>query len=109
MLLFTAVAVGIMSILYTVRHTREDEEKGRTEIIRSLPTGHLSNLTAVIAVAVIMNVILFLAVGFGLYSLGFESMDFNGSMLYGAVLGATGIFFAALTGLLLSFLPIHAR
>lgn len=99
MLLFTAVAVGIMSILYTVRHTREDEEKGRTEIIRSLPTGHLSNLTAVIAVAVIMNVILFLAVGFGLYSLGFESMDFNGSMLYGAVLGATGIFFAALTGL----------
>jgi ABC-2 type transport system permease protein len=97
MLLFTAVAVGIMSILYAIRHTREDEEAGRTEMIRSLPTGHLSNLTAVILVAVIMNMILFLAVGLGLYSLGFESMDFQGSMLYGAVLGATGIFFTALT------------
>ena len=97
MLLFTAVAVGIMSILYAVRHTREDEETGRTEIIRSLPVGHLSNLTAAFIVAVIINIIIFLTVGFGLYYTGNESMDFNGSMLYGAVLGATGILFTGLT------------
>ena len=97
MLLFTAVAVGIMSILYAIRHTREDEEAGRTEIIRSLPVGHLSNIAAVFVIAVIMNVVLFLAVGLGLFSLGNKSMDFHGSMLYGAVLGATGVFFAALT------------
>ncbi len=31
--------------------------------------------------------------GFGLYALGIESMDFEGSLMYGAALGATGIFF----------------
>src|SRR5690554_3093471 len=34
MLVFTAVAVGIMSILLVTRHTREDEEEGRIEMVR---------------------------------------------------------------------------
>ena len=99
MLAFTAVALGIMSILLTTRHTREDEEYGRIEIIRSLPAGPLSPLSATILILVVTNVIIFLAVAFGLYFLGYESMDLGGSLLFGASLGAVGIFFAALTGL----------
>lgn len=99
MLAFTTVAAGIMSILLTTRHTREDEEYGRIEMIRSLPAGPLSPLAATISILIISNIILFLTVSFGLYSLGFESMDLDGSLLYGASLGAIGIFFAALTGL----------
>ncbi|MDQ7862150.1 hypothetical protein RCO48_17630 [Peribacillus frigoritolerans] len=34
MLLLTAMAVGIMSILLVTRHTRADEEDGRIEMIR---------------------------------------------------------------------------
>src|SRR5690625_5655530 len=49
MLLFTGIAVAIMSILFVARHTRADEEDGRIELIRSLPTGRLSNLTATIS------------------------------------------------------------
>ncbi|NLB41304.1 MAG: ABC transporter permease, partial [Clostridiales bacterium] len=99
MLLFTALAVAIMSILLTARHTREDEEEGRTEMIRSLPVGRLSNLAGTIMVVTIANTVLTLGTGIGLYSLGFESMKLEGSLLYGACLGAIGIFFVSLTGL----------
>lgn len=99
MLLFTALAVAIMSILLVARHTRADEEDGRIEMIRSLPTGRLSNLSATVLVVSGVNVLLALIVGFGLYALGIESMDLHGSLLYGTALGATGIFFTAITAL----------
>src|SRR5690625_1372129 len=99
MLLFTALAVAIMSILLVTRHTRADEEDGRIEMIRSLPTGRLSNLHATVLVVSATNIILALLVGFSLYALQIESMDLQGSLLYGAVLGATGIFFTAITAL----------
>lgn len=98
MLLFTAVATGIMSILLTIRHTREDEEAGRIEMIRSLPSGSLSPLAATILIVTLTNIVLSLSAGLGLYALGYDSMDFNGCLLYGASLGAAGIFFVALTG-----------
>jgi ABC-2 type transport system permease protein len=99
MLLFTAITVAIMSILLVTRHTRVDEEDGRIEMIGSLPTGRLSNLSATILTMFGTNVLLALIVGVGLYTLGIESMDLEGSLLYGAALGATGIFFAAITAL----------
>ncbi|WP_078381837.1 ABC transporter permease [Sutcliffiella halmapala] len=99
MLLFTAIVVAIMSILLVTRHTRGDEEEGRIELIRSFPVGRLSNLTSTVLVLFGVNVLLALISGFGLYSLGIESMDLNGSLLYGAGLGATGIFFTAITAL----------
>lgn len=99
MLLFTAIAVAIMSIILVTRHTRADEEDGRIEMIRSLPTGRLSNLSATTFVLLGTNVLLAFIIGFGLYALGIESMDLEGSLLYGAALGATGIFFTAITAL----------
>ncbi|QDI92628.1 ABC transporter permease [Salicibibacter halophilus] len=93
-LLFTAVVVGVMSILLMTRHTRADEEDGRIEMIRSLPVGRLSNLNATLFVICAVNVILALINGFGLYALGIESMDLEGSLLYGTALGAAGICFA---------------
>lgn len=99
MLLLTAVVVGLMSILLVTRHTRADEEDGRIELIRSLPVGRLSNLNAAIVVYTVINVILALLVGFGLYALNIESMDLEGSLLYGVVLGATGIMFVGVTAI----------
>ena len=99
MLLMTAVVVGLMSILLVTRHTREDEESGRIEMIRSLPVGRLSNLNATLFVYTGINILLALLIGFGLYALSIESMDLEGSLLYGAILGATGIFFAGVTAL----------
>ena len=36
-------------------------------------------------------------IGFGLYALGIESMDLEGSLLYGAALGGTRFVFAGVT------------
>jgi len=97
MLLFTGIAVAIMCILLVARHTRTDEEDGRIELIRSLPTGRLSSLNATLLVMFGVNVVLALLIGFGLYALQIESMDLEGSLLYGAALGAIGLFFTAIT------------
>jgi ABC-2 type transport system permease protein len=99
MLLFTALAVAFMSIFLVVRHTRKDEEGGRIEVIRSLPVGRLSNLCATVLVSFGANMILSLFTGFGLYAMGIESMDLEGSLLFGAALGATGFIFTAIAAL----------
>lgn len=97
MLLFTAVAVATMSILLMARHTRADEEDGHIEMIRSLPTGRLSTLQAAIIVIFGTNIMLALIISIGISVLNIESMNLEGSLIYGAALGATGIFFTALT------------
>ncbi|WP_019378821.1 ABC transporter permease [Virgibacillus halodenitrificans] len=99
MLLLTAVVVGLMSILLLTRHTRGDEEEGRSELIHSLPVGRLANLMAACIVVIGTNVLLALITGFGLYALGIETMNLEGSLLYGAILGGTGIIFAGVTAL----------
>src|SRR5699024_11809076 len=74
MLLFTAIAVAIMSILFVVRHTRADEEAGRIELIRSFPTGRLANLSATIIVAFGMNILLVILLCGSFLVLYIESM-----------------------------------
>ncbi|GAA0603494.1 multidrug efflux ABC transporter permease [Virgibacillus siamensis] len=99
MLLFTALAFAIMSILFVARHTRADEEEGRLEMIRSLPAGRLSNINATFLVITAVNALFALVIGFGLYAMKIDSMNLEGSLLYGAALGAAGLFFAAVTAL----------
>ena len=99
MLLFTILAVVIMNIFFVLRHTRSDEERGRIEVIRSLPVGRLSTLGATMTVAVIINAALAVVSGLGLTALGIESMPFGSNMLYGAEMGVSGLFFAAVTAL----------
>ncbi len=99
MLQWIIITVAIMNIFLVVRHTRADEEAGRTEVVRSLPTGRLANLNATMITAVILNVVLAILTGLGIAAMGVESMDFAGSMIYGAALGASGLFFAAVAAL----------
>lgn len=99
MLLFTVIAVALMNIFFVVRHTRRDEERGRAEIIRSLPVNRLTSLCAVMTAASIINLALSVLSGIGLAVIGVESMDFVGSMLYGAALGVSGLYFAAVAAL----------
>jgi len=97
MLLFSAIAMGIMNIFLVVRNTRRDEEQGRIEIIRSLPTGRLSNLCSILSYSVILNAVFAVLITIGLTVLNIESFDFAGSSLYGVTLGVIGLFFAAVT------------
>jgi ABC-2 type transport system permease protein len=99
MLLWTQLAVGIMNIFLIVRHTRADEERGRTEVIRSLPVGRLATLGGAMLTAVIANTVLAVFTGIGMFVTGVEGFTFGGCMLYGALLGVFGLFCAALTAI----------
>ena len=91
------IAAAVMNILLIVRYTRNDEERGRSDMLLSLPVGRLSNLAAVILMAIIVNLLVMLITGFGITAMGVNSMDLKGSLLYSASIGAVGLFFAALT------------
>lgn len=97
MLLFSAIAVAIMSILLVGQTTRGDEEEGRYEMIHALSVGRLAHSSAVLIVNVATNLLLALSIGFGIALLGIESMDIESNLLYGAALGATGLIFASFT------------
>ena len=75
MLIFTAIAAGVMNVLLVGRSTRADEEDGLTEVIRSLPIGRLAYLSATMMVITALNILLASLTGLGLFSLGINSFD----------------------------------
>lgn len=89
--LFSAVAVAFMSTLAIVRHTRQNEETGRLEMIGSAVVGRHASLTAALIVAIIANVVLFLLLSGVL--LGSE-LPIPGTLGMAAALSGTGIMFA---------------
>lgn len=95
MLGFTAVLVGIMSVLLISRHTRTEEETNRAELVRSGVVGRHAYLTSALAVAVVANLALGLLLAVGLSGMGIDGVDGQGSLLYGLAHTAIGIFFAA--------------
>ena len=105
MLLFTAFAAAIMNIFLIARHTRADEEKGRFEVLRSLPVGSVSSLGAAMITAVIVNAVLAIVIALGMYSVRVSGMCFAGSLLWGVSLASVGLVFAAITALFCQLSP----
>lgn len=100
MLVFSLIIAAIMNIFLVNRHTRQDEELGRLEIIRSLPVGRLSNLASTLIVAFVTNIILSLLVCLGIFIAGKGELNLMGSFIYGISMGVIGVLFAAITSLL---------
>ena len=50
MLLWALVAVGVMGLLGTVRHTRAEEESGRAELVRAAEVGRYAHGAAALVV-----------------------------------------------------------
>lgn len=99
MVQWVMITAAVMNILLVVRHTRSDEEHGRIDMIRSLPTGKFSNLSATMITAFIVNLGIALLTGVGIAVCGIESMGWNGALLYGASIGVAGFVFAALAAI----------
>jgi ABC-2 type transport system permease protein len=87
-----AVLAGLMSTLAVVRHTRQNEETGRTEMLGATVVGRHAVLTAALTVAVAADTVLAVLLGLTLIGNG-ESAA--GSFAAGAAVGATGVAFAA--------------
>jgi len=103
--LFTMVAVAIMNIFMINRLTRGDEEKGRYEVIRSLPVGRSAGLSAAMLAAFLANLVLVVTHGILLGAIGITGIDFTGAFFYGLTLGVIGFFFAALTAFFAQLSP----
>jgi ABC-2 type transport system permease protein len=100
MLVFSAVLVAAMNILFVVRHTRKDEEEGRLEMLVALPVGRSASLLATLKLSFCLNLLIALLAGSTLAAFGVEDMGVAGSLLFGAALGACGLVFAAVTALI---------
>ena len=103
MFVFSTIFAIVMNILIVIRHTRTDEDEGRLEVIRALPTGRLANLTAVAVLVVGINLILAVLTGFGMAAFGVETFTLAGCLVYAAALGACGLLFAAITMVVVQF------
>lgn len=90
-----AIFVALMSAQAVVRHTRQDEENGRAELIGSAVVGRQARLTAALIVAVGASVVVGGGVTVVLLSHG---LPLAGSVASGAVLAGTGACFAAVAG-----------
>ncbi|MDQ3987906.1 MAG: ABC transporter permease, partial [Actinomycetota bacterium] len=88
---FGAVLVALMSLLLVGRHTRAEEESGRTELVRAAAVGRQVPLTAALLVTAGANALVAAAVASGLIGLG---LPVTGSLTLGAALGVVGLVFA---------------
>lgn len=96
---FAAVLVGLMSVLIIARHTRNEEETGRAELVRAAVVGRHAHLTAALLTAVVANLALGLVMTVGFAGTGTEGVGWGGSLLYGAAHVAVGLVFAAVAGI----------
>ncbi|MFJ3546507.1 ABC transporter permease [Streptomyces rubiginosohelvolus] len=108
MLGFMAVLVGLMSVLTVIRHTRDEEETGRAELVRSTVVGHHAHLAAALAVALVANLGLALLLALGLAATGVDGVGPGGALLYGLAHAAIGLVFAGVAAITAQ-LTAHTR
>ncbi|HLV58946.1 MAG TPA: ABC transporter permease [Natronosporangium sp.] len=89
--LYFLIAAALMNILLVARHTRVEEQTGRSELVRASVVGRHAPLTAALVVAAGANVLLALLIGTAMaVSFPHPGQGF----LFGASVGALGLVFA---------------
>jgi ABC-2 type transport system permease protein len=90
--LLLAVLAGVLSTLTVVRHTRQNEETGRAELVGAAVVGRYSGLAAALIVSIVANIVLAAFLGLAGIVTGQPA---TGSFAAGAAVGAFGIVFAS--------------
>ncbi|HET7379186.1 MAG TPA: hypothetical protein VFJ24_04000 [Gaiellales bacterium] len=89
--LLLAALAALMSALAVVRHTRQNEETGRAELVGAAVVGRHASLAAAVIVTVGANLVLAAAMGLVGIATGLPAV---GSFMAGLAVGALGIVFA---------------
>ncbi|WP_433398747.1 ABC transporter permease [Streptomyces sp. CA-146814] len=105
---FMAVLVGLMSVLIVTRHTRNEEETGRAELVRSTVVGHHAQLASALAVAAVANIALAVLVALALVSTRIDGIGVGEALLYGLTHTAIGLVFAGVAAVTAQ-VTAHAR
>ena len=88
--------IGLMSILLVTRHTRQEEETGRAELVSSGVVGRRAWLAAGLLYVLAVNVVLAVLSALGYVSAGLPAA---GSFTLAAVCGLTGLVFAGVAAI----------
>ncbi|MGW0755904.1 ABC transporter permease [Streptomyces sp. NPDC002814] len=91
---YAAVLAGIMSLIIVVRHTRDEEESGRQEIVSSAMVGRRAPLTAALLTALVANGVVALLVAGGLAGQGA-----SGALVFGLGIAGVGMVFATMAAI----------
>ncbi|MGW2642603.1 ABC transporter permease [Streptomyces sp. NPDC001348] len=100
---YAGALAAVTSLLVVVRHTRDEEESGRHELLASGMVGRRASLTAALLTAAVANAVLALLVTAGLAGRGA-----TGALSFGLGLAAVGMLFAT-TGAVVAQLTESAR
>jgi len=85
-----AVLAALMSILAVVRHTRQNEELGRSEVVGSTVVGRYADLAAAVMVTLAANVVLAMMLGLAMVVNGQPA---SGAFTAGTAIAAVGVVF----------------
>ncbi|OIJ87663.1 ABC transporter permease [Streptomyces colonosanans] len=91
---YAGLLAAVMSLLVVVRHTRDEEESGRQELISSAMVGRRAPLTAALLAAAVANGVLALLITGGLASQGR-----TGALALGLGIAGVGMVFATMTAI----------
>ena len=91
-----AVLAAVMSVLCVVRHTRQNEETGRAELIGAGVVGPAASLTAAVLVALGANLVLAPLLGLAMIASG---QPVAGSFAAGAAIAGVGVAFTGVGAL----------
>jgi ABC-2 type transport system permease protein len=89
-----ALIVALMNVFTVGRHTRGDEEAGRTDLLRAGCVGRHAPVTAAVATAAVADLALVVVLTAGAVGIG---LPFAGSLVLAVALAVFGLVFAALT------------
>lgn len=104
---YVSIAMALMSVLLMVRHTRTEEETGRTELLRAGILGRHAPTTAAITVVAGANVLIGLLLAV-LMPTALSELSPSSSLLFGAAVASVGLVFTGV-GALAAQVTEHAR
>ena len=108
MLLFCGLLAMVVSALHVISHTRKEEDRGLTELVRSFQIGRQANSLAVIVETLIINSLLALFIGVVMVSFGAETISVEGSLLFGASIGIAGMIGAGIALVMAQIMPVSS-
>lgn len=92
--LYAGALAAVMSLLIVVRHTRDEEESGRQEVVASGMVGRRAPLTAALLAAAVANAVLALLIAVGLAGQGAV-----GALALGLGVAGVGMLFATMAAI----------
>lgn len=96
--IYAGALAAVMSLIIVVRHTRDEEESGRQELVASGMVGRRASLTAALLTAVVANAVLALLVTAGLAGQGA-----TGALAFGLGIAGVGMVFATMAAIVAQF------